>query len=262
MQYLCSVLIKHFYTHMKNQIFSKLKQAYASLGLGDDFLQAQADSLAAMGLVTDENIDNVVLSQKAFLESVQKSNDKRVTDAVKKTKDASAEAEKLAKAEQAKLLAQIEELKKQVAPPAPPASNEPKKDDFQEKFNAANAPMLETLKALQEQLKSLQDKTSAQQTDLVKLQEEKAQLERAQAAAERQKKILAKAKELEIPQYRIDEGFNISDTATEEEIGTYLTTVAGNIKNNSLPQNQHFALAGKDITKADADNLANLIVGA
>ena len=221
---------------MKNQLFSKLKQAYASLGLGDDFLQAQADSLAAMGLVTEENIESVVLSQKAFLESVQKTNDKRVTDAVKKANDTAA-------AKAAELQKQLDELKK--TPPAPPITP-PVGDDFQAKFAAAQAPVLDTLKALQEQVKTLQ--------------EEKKVFEGKQAAAERQAKILAKAKELQIPQYRIDEGFNISDTATDEEIGTYLTKVAGNIKTNSLPTNSHFAMAGKDYKKSDADALADVLV--
>lgn len=222
---------------MKNQLFSKLKQAYASLGLGDDFLQAQADSLAAMGLVTEENIESVVLSQKAFLESVQKTNDKRVTDAVKKANDTAA-------AKAAELQKQLDELKK--TPPAPVPPTPPVGDDFQAKFAAAQAPMLDTLKALQEQVKTLQ--------------EEKKVFENKQAAAERQEKILAKAKELQIPQYRIDEGFSISETATDEEIGTYLTKVAGNIKTNSLPTNSHFAMAGKDYKKSDADALAGVLV--
>ena len=222
---------------MKNQLFSKLKQAYASLGLGDDFLQAQADSLAAMGFVTEENIESVVLSQKAFLESVQKTNDKRVTDAVKKANDTAA-------ARAAELQKQLDELKK--TPPAAPPTTPPVGDDFQAKFAAAQAPMLDTLKALQEQVKTLQ--------------EEKKVFEDKQAAAERQEKILAKAKELQIPQYRIDEGFNISDKATDEEIGTYLTKVAGNIKTNSLPTNSHFAMAGKDYKKSDADALAGVLV--
>ena len=221
---------------MKSKLFGKLKQAYASLGLGDEFLQAQADSLAAMGLVTEENIDSVVQSQKAFLESVQKTNDKRVTDAVKKANDTAA-------AKAAELQKQLDELKKT---PPPPPSTSPVGDDFQAKFAAAQAPMLDTLKALQEQVKTLQD--------------EKKVFESKQAAAERQEKILAKAKELQIPQYRIDEGFNISDTATEEEIGTYLTKVAGNIKTNSLPTNSHFAMVGTDYKKSDADALAGVLV--
>lgn len=221
---------------MKSKLFGKLKQAYASLGLGDEFLQAQADSLAAMGFVTEENIDSVVQSQKAFLESVQKTNDKRVTDAVKKANDTAA-------AKAAELQKQLDELKKT---PTPPPPTPPVGDDFQAKFAAAQAPMLDTLKALQEQVKTLQD--------------EKKVFESKQAAAERQEKILAKAKELQIPQYRIDEGFNISDTATDEEIGTYLTKVAGNIKTNSLPTNSHFAMVGTDYKKSDADALADVLV--
>lgn len=222
---------------MKNQLFSKLKQEYAPLGLGDDFLQAHADGLLATGLVTAENIESVVLSQKAFLESVQRTNDKRVTDAVKKANDTAA-------AKVAELQKQLDEFKK--TPPTPPTQIPPAADDFQSKFAAAQAPMLETMKAMQEQIKTLQ--------------EEKKVFEGKQAAAERQAKILAKAKELQIPQYRIDEGFNISDTATEEEIGEYLTKVAGNIKTNSLPINSHFAMAGNDFKKSDSDALADVLV--
>lgn len=221
---------------MNKKLFTQLKQAYASLGLGDDFLQAQADALAASGFVTDENLETIVTSQKAFLESVQKSNDKRVTEAVKKSQDAKKE-------EAAKLQAQIAELQKQL-------NDTPKHtddNDFQVKFNAANAPMLETLKQMQEQMNQLKEKAAS--------------AERAQASAERQAKILAKAQELKIPQYRIDEGFNISDTATDDEIGKYLTTVAGNIKNNSLPTNTHFAMSTTDPKKESIDQLASAIVG-
>lgn len=221
---------------MNKKLFTQLKQAYASLGLGDDFLQAQADALAVSGFVTDENLETIVTSQKAFLESVQKSNDKRVTEAVKKSQDAKKE-------EAAKLQAQIAELQKQLHDTTSHADE----NDFQVKFNAANAPMMETLKQMQAQMEQLQEKAAS--------------AERAKANAERQAKILAKAKELSIPQYRIDEGFNISDTATDEEIGTYLTTVAGNIKNNSLPTNTHFAMSNTANIKESADELAQIIIG-
>ena len=71
---------------MKEKIFQKLKQAYSHLGLGDNVIQAHAESLDAIGLVTDENIDTVISAQKNFLENLQKTNDKRVTDAVVKAK--------------------------------------------------------------------------------------------------------------------------------------------------------------------------------
>lgn len=245
---------------MDKQLFNKLKQAYSSLGLGDDFLKAQAESLASLGFVTEENIDNVVASQKAFLEGVQKTNDTRVTNAVKRANEAAAaraaEQEKNAAEAQAALQKQIDELKKSKKEP----KDEPKEDDFLEKFNSANAPMLESMQKLQEQLKALQDLSKSQQDDLTKLQEEKSALERKQAAAERQAKIIEKAKELQIPQYRIEEGFNISDSATDEEIGNYLTKVAGNIKTNSLPTKTPFALAGKEPSKEEASAIADLIV--
>lgn len=69
---------------MKAKIFAKLKQEYSSLGLGDEYLMSKAESLAATGLVTDDNIDAVVACQRKELEGLQKANDKRVTDALEK----------------------------------------------------------------------------------------------------------------------------------------------------------------------------------
>lgn len=251
---------------MKNQLFSKLKQEYSYLGLGDDFLQAQSNSLASLGFVTEENIESVVQSQKAFLEDVQKSNDKRVTAAVKKANESAAskavELEKQSKARQEELQKQLDDaLKKLDEKNTPPVTTKKtEEDDFQTKFAAANAQNAEELKSIRELVEKLQSENKAQKADLTKLQNEKEAMERKQAIAERQAKIIAKAKELQIPQYRIDEGFNISETATDEEIGTYLTTVAGNIKTNSLPTNSHFAMAGKEPSKAEADSIANMIV--
>lgn len=48
---------------MKDKIFQLLKQEYKSLGLGDEVLQAHAEMLDKMGLVTDDNIETVVASQ-------------------------------------------------------------------------------------------------------------------------------------------------------------------------------------------------------
>lgn len=71
---------------MKEKIFQALKLAYVNLGLSDEILQGQADALAAIGLVTDDNLATVVQGQKAFLASLQSGIDKRVTDAVNKAK--------------------------------------------------------------------------------------------------------------------------------------------------------------------------------
>ena len=72
---------------MKEKIFNALKQTYSSLGLGDEILQGHAASLEATGLVTDENLNVIVSSQKTFLSSLQSGMDKRVTDAISKAKE-------------------------------------------------------------------------------------------------------------------------------------------------------------------------------
>lgn len=252
---------------MKTKIFDKLKQAYAPLGLGDEFLQAQADALASSGFVTDENIESVVASQKAFLEMAQKSNDKRATDATKKANDAnaakSAEAERAAKAVQDALQKQIDDLQAELKSEKTknaPSTKKDGDDDFQKKFEAANASTIAQMKEMQEMLSKMKEENEKQSASMAKLQEEKRALEVKQAAEERQARIIAKAKELKIPQYRIDEGFNIAQDADDNAIGEYLTKVAGNIKNNALPTNSHFAMEGKDVTKAEADNLAEAMV--
>ena len=71
---------------MKDKIFNLLKQTYSSFGLSDDILQGQAEALANTGLVTDDNLQAVIDGQKPFLSSLQSGIDKRVTDAVNKTK--------------------------------------------------------------------------------------------------------------------------------------------------------------------------------
>lgn len=79
---------------MKEKIFNALKQAYSSLGLGDEILQGHAESLEATGLVTDENLNVIVSSQKTFLSSLQSGMDKRVTDAINKAKEKKEESAK------------------------------------------------------------------------------------------------------------------------------------------------------------------------
>lgn len=51
---------------MKEKIFNALKQEYKALGLSDEILQGHANALAAIGLVTDENLSAVVAAQKDF----------------------------------------------------------------------------------------------------------------------------------------------------------------------------------------------------
>ena len=94
--------------------------------------------------------------------------------------------------------------------------------DFAKESAKQTADILNTNKSLAEQVQQL-----------VK---ENAEYKAAQAAENRRNFILSKAKELQIPDWRISEGFNIADNADEAAITNTLTTVSNNIRANMLPQ--------------------------
>lgn len=282
---------------MKEKIFTKLKQAYSSLGLGDEILQAHAESLANLGLVTDVNIDKVIEAQKSFLENLQKSNDKRVTDATAKAKQkakeefeeeakkkaeeearkqAEAEAKKKAEEEAKKKKAEEEARKKAEEEAERKRKEEMEKNDqipdavkkiLEERDNAAKAER-EKYEAL---IKSLTEKSQKAETDFASYVQEtnektkklldgyeamKKEAEEAKAESKKRARkdfILSKAKELQIPQYRIDEGFNIGEDMDEGAISEFLAKVSNNIKANSLPKDNHFRL--DDNTKPDKEEV-------
>lgn len=226
---------------MKDKIFQKLKQEYSHLGLGKEVLQAQADALAATGIVTDENIDIIVLSQKSFLESIQKANDQRATEAQRKAKeDALKEYEAQKEAEKNRLEeeARRRELEKQMP-------------DWYVKEKQASDEMLRKLAESNELLRA----------GLEAMQKENTAFKTEKAAAERKSMILTKAKELGIPEYRIKEGFSIAEDANETAIIEHLTSVANNIKAFSLPSNKEaFPMSGPELKKEDLDNVAKSLV--
>ena len=84
---------------------------------------------------------------------------------------------------------------------------------------------------------------------------------KAKAKADHDAKILSKAKELGIPESRINEGFTLSDDATDEAIETYLSKVANNYKALQQPQvgGSYRAIEGEP-TKEDVDNVAASLV--
>lgn len=167
---------------MKEKIFQALKLAYVNLGLSDEILQGQADALAAIGLVTDDNLATVVQGQKAFLASLQSGIDKRVTDAVNKAK----EKEAASGGEQ----------------------NKQQPNEEPEWFK---------------QYKQQQEERSSS------LQEENETFKAEKLRAERNALISSKAKELGIPEWRMKEGFAITDEMDETAINTYLSGVKQNI---------------------------------
>ena len=223
---------------MKDKIFQKLKQEYSHLGLGKEVLQAQAEALAATGIVTDENVDTIVSSQAPFLESIQKTNDQRVTDAQKKAKDdARREIE-----EEARRKANEEAMRKEQEKLMP---------DWYVKEKQASEDLLRRLAESNELLRK----------GLESIQKENEAFKVEKAEIERKNLILSKAKELGIPEYRIKEGFSIAADADENTISEYLTTVANNVKAFSLPNNKDvFPMSGPELKKEEIDSIAKTLV--
>lgn len=229
---------------MKDKIFQKLKQEYSHLGLGNGILQAHAESLASLGLVTDENIDAVVAAQKTFLTNLQKDTDSRVTEAQKKAKEG-AKAEYEA---EVKRKAEDEERRK-----AEEAARKEKEKEMPEWYKAEKAANEKLLKELAESNKALKEGYDAMKEENDKFKTEKTRAERANS-------IISKAKELGIPQWRIEEGFNIADDADDAAISEHLSKVSNNIKAQSLPGNRTvFPQADGKVTKADTDAVAKSI---
>lgn len=230
---------------MKDKIFQKLKQGFSHLGLGDDVLQAHAEALAATRLVTDENIDNVVNAQKPFLEGLQKNYDTRVTSATAKAREAAKkefeDAAKAAAEEKARKEKEEQERKE-------------KEKEMPDWYKAEKATSDKTIKELLESMKTMKEGYDAMKRENDTFKAEK-------TAAERKNQILSKAKELGIPQYRIDEGFAIADDADEAKVTEYLTTVANNTKAQVLPGNKGiFPLAETKPTKESTKSIAQSLV--
>lgn len=223
---------------MKNKIFNLLKQEYAHLGLGDDFLLGLAESLANSGFVTDENIQGVVSAQKAYLESMQKSNDKRVQDAVDKAKKAAEDAQS----------AKIADLEKQLAEAKDKETPPPSNDDVPDWYKAKEKEREEKEKAYQKQIDDL--KKAKEDADRAK-----AEAETARVKAQRLESINNKAKEKGIPDYIINRGFgSLPEDADDAAIDAYLSEYAQELKTNLLPGKNSLPQGkGEKADKAETD---------
>ena len=250
---------------MKDKIFQLLKQAYSPLGLGDAFLLARAEMLDSLGFVTDENVADVVAKQKASLEAIQKSNDARVSEALKKRDE---ETKKKAE-EEAKKKAE-EEAKKAAEEAAKKAEEDRKKAEEEAKKTGGLTPELKAFleeldkkhqKELADQKKAYEESIDTLTKSVNTLKDTHKAEEAAKAKAERQAKILNKAKELGIPQSRIDEGFVIAEDADDDTIGSYLGTVKKNIDASKLPGAHHFALGSEEPTDAEVKEVADALLG-
>lgn len=250
---------------MKDKIFQALKQAFPQLGLGDEILMARAEALDATGLVTEENLQAVVTSQKANLEALQKSNDKRVAEALAKAKkDNEAAAAKLKAEHEAALKAQkdaleaaqkeLDELKKKQ--PGGGQGNQ----ETNAQIEALKQEYNTQLAQINETIKNLQTTNDDYATRLKAMQDEKAAAEKAAAAKARLEMINAKAKEAGIPDWRIAEGFSISDDMDETKITETLAGVAANIKKQLLPTETRFSGQG-DGQAVSAEDATSIVKG-
>lgn len=235
---------------MNKDILPQLKAAYSSLGLSDAILAPLAASLSAAGIVTEENADAVVAAQKGFLETLQKSNDKRVNDALDKAKT---EAEKKLQEVMGNGKAEVEKLTKELAElrekqtgnvePKQERKQEQKQADSHEWYDAERAKLMTEL---EERFKTVTDGNKSLLEAVNALKAENESMKAAEQARKRSDFIAGKAKELGIPEWRVKEGFALASDATEETIAAHLATVAGNIRANELPKNSLGVSLGND----------------
>lgn len=247
---------------MKAKIFAKLKQEYSSLGLGDEYLMSKADSLAATGLVTDDNIDAVVACQRKELEGLQKANNKRVTDALEKERKKHEEEtrKKEQEAEEARRKAEEEAAAKKKGEHTDPVTN-PDVEALRKQVEELTAAGKKRDEEYAANLKTLTESRDSLGKQVKELVDKNAASEAAAAKAARNAMIMAKAKELGVPQWRINEGFTIAEDASEEVITETLTKVANNINTNILPGSRGgFPLAGNEPTKEDLASIAASLV--
>ena len=285
---------------MKEKIFNALKQEYARLGLGDGILSGLAEMLASTSLVTDENLQGIVAGQKAYLEDLQKSNDKRVQEAVTKTqKDATDKADAAAKEHQAaveKLRKEYDEYKSahpDKQPLTPPAEDKEmlewykkekaerekreqerasKEKEWQDKLDNIEKAWQDKFDAIEKsrseseaKVKAIEEAKKASDAKLKAIEDAKAAEEAERAATLRRETINGKAKEKGIPDWMIAHGFaDISPDADDAKIDEILSQYASEIQTNFLPgKNALPQFDGKQATKADTDSLvAKLFPGA
>ena len=305
---------------MKDKIFSKLKTAYSSLGLGDEILLAHAQMLASTGFVTEDNVDSIVESQKDYLSGLQKANDKRASEAAKTAKENAKkefeeeQAKKAAEAEEAKKKAEEEAARKKAEEEAAKAAEEKAKQEAEEKRKKEeeerkkleelkrNAEVPDYVKKMQEDylnklteerkqaeeerkqfkamLEEIRTANKEQSESLLKKLNEtteqnkqlnetistmKAESDKLKAendAKLRKENILAVAKELGIPQYRIDEGLPITDDMDDDAIRNKLSVIATNCKAVHQHVGSGFSFSGDktEASKEEVDKIAAAMV--
>ena len=241
---------------MQTKILNALKQEYAHLGLGDSFLSGHAAMLANLGVVTDENLTSIIAAQKSYLEGVQKSNDKRVQDAIGKTQKEAEEKASAAKTASDKLLADLQKQFDDFKAAHPDKPKETHKEgDMPDWYKREKAEREKRDQEWQNQLKNLTDAKTAAEKQLQDIKTEREKADAQRAANERENTIAAKAKEKGIPDWMIAHGFaDITADTTDEQIDTILSGIAQEVQTNFLPKKGGSPqVSDKTATKADTD---------
>lgn len=246
---------------MNDKLFLKLKQSYSYIGLAESVLKSHADALAGLGLVTEDNIDEIVSKQKDFLEGLQRYNDSRVTEAVRKAGEkALKEAEEKAAKEAEEAAAKAREDAEKALPDSVRTLLETIKSEREAERAQAEEAARKAEEARQAEKADWQKRLDEMGTVISGFQKENERRAKEEAARQRKAGITAKAKELGIPQYRIDEGFAIPDDADDTAINEHLSAVAKNIKAQTLPSGAGALLTGGEVSKEDVDSIAKSLV--
>lgn len=239
---------------MKEKIFNTLKQEYAHLGLGDNILSGLADMLSGVGVVTDENLKSIVTGQKSYLEGLQRSNDKRVQDAIAKTsKEASEKADAMRKEHEAT----ISEKQREIDALKGLKSEHTMTDGLPDWYKAEKAEREKRDREWMEQMDAIRKEKSESDAKIKAMEEEKARMDAERAAQVRRDSISARAKEKGIPDWMIKHGFaDIPSDADEAKIDEILSGYAQEISTQLLPEKNHLsAFEGKEATKSDTDKM-------
>ena len=128
-------------------------------------------------------------------------------------------------------------------------------DEFKKTSKEQNDALIAKLSEASEQNKSLTETINTMKAESEKLKAET-------ASRERQAKIVAIAKELGIPQYRIDEGLPVTEDMDDDAIKNKLNVVATNCKSLVQTRGNGFSLGGEkmEVSKDEAKAIAAAMV--
>lgn len=203
--------------------------------------------------------------RKAEEEAAKRKAEEEAAELAKK-KAAEDEAKKKAEEEAARK--RKEELEKSVIPDAVKQLLAQRDEDAKkerEERETAFAQLLAKSKEQEDSFRKYIEETNAKNATLMAqyetMKKEAEEAKEAKRILDRKNFILDTAKSLNIPQYRIDEGFNIQDDADNDGITAYLTKVSNNIKANALPvDNPQQKLPEGTVTKEETDAIAKMLI--